>query len=98
MGVKVDIPSPSYEEACLSAVRDVMSKVDPERDHTTVESVELVSRGDDRRIVATIVRHGRRRVVDWKLYEDVFIGKMPPGEAEFPDDVALQMVIWATGG
>lgn len=98
MGVKVNIPSPEYEGACLRAVREVMSKVEPERDRTTVESVELVVSGDDRRIVVTIVRHGRRRTVDWKLYDDVFSGKMPPGEAEFPDDVALQMMIWATGG
>lgn len=98
MGVKVDIPSPEYEDACLRAVRRVMSKVVPERDHTTVESVELVVNGEDRRIVVTIVRHGRRRTVDWTLYEDVFTGEMPPGEAEFPDEVALQMMIWATGG
>lgn len=98
MGVKVDIPSPDYEQACLAAVRRTLFKLTPARDHTTVESVELVANGDDRRIVATIIRHGTRQTIDWQLYEDVFTGKMPPGEAEFPNEVGLQMMIWATGG
>jgi len=99
MGVRVDIPSREYERACLEAVRATLSKIEPERDRTSVESIELiVGKDDDRRIVATIVRHGRRRTVEWQLYEDVFTGEMPPGEAEYPKEVALQMMIWATGG
>lgn len=98
MGVKVDIPSPEYEEACLAAVRATLSQLEPDRDHVCLERVELVVEGDRRCIVATVVRHGRRQTIDWQLYEDVFTGEMPPGEAEFPDQVGLQMMIWATGG
>lgn len=97
--VLVDGPSEEYEQACLEAVRRQMLGSEAlQRDGVVVKSVELVRSKDCRCIVAFLVRHGHDTREVWRLYEDVFNGTLPPGQAEDPDSVALQMVIWAMGG
>jgi hypothetical protein len=98
--VKVEIPSSEYEEACLQAVRRALldDKRGLQRHGAVVHSVDLVLNGNDRRIVAPVTRRGAKHLVEWRLYEDVFSGVMPAGEAEDPEGVATQMFVWAIGG
>lgn len=97
--VIVDGPSPEYEQACLQAVQRAL--LNNEALKTTgidVKTVDLVIRGDERLIVAAVTRFGRPAEVTWELYEDVFNGTLPPGQAEDPESVALAMWVWAQGG
>lgn len=97
--IEVVPPSPEYEQACLEAVRkSLLENPKPEIDGFVAKSVDIVGAGRDRRIVASIVRAGLPRKVEWILYEDVFHGTLPEGQAESPDGVATGMWIQAMDG
>lgn len=97
--IEVDPPCPQYEQACLEAVRKTLHESPTlERDGVVVKSVELVRSGDCVCIVASIVRGGIDTRSVWHLYEDVFHGTLPRGQAENPEGVATGMWISAMGG
>lgn len=96
--MKVDRPDPAYEHACMEAVRRVLLSKPKLDDRRVVTSVGLVVDREQRWIVAWYKWRGEPRVAKWCLYEDVFSGKMPPGEAEHPEGVADQMLVWVIGG
>jgi len=98
MANEFDIPSPEYEHACLESVRDALGGLKEDPDGVVAQSVELVHDGDDHRIVATILKRGKQERIEWRLYEDVFSGIFPEGEAEPPAGVGTQMMVWAVGG
>gem|GEM_PF-4866722 len=93
------IPSPEYEQACLHEVRLALRESPTlKEDGTRIDEIELTQAEGDPLIVAHIVRHGEHIALKWRLYKDSFTGVFPPGQAEFPDQVGLQMLIWASGG
>lgn len=97
--VIVDKPSEEYEKACLDAVRTTLLESPTiKRDGTEVESIEIVVDGDQRSLVVSLVYKGHPKQLTWRLYEDVFSGDLPPGQAEEPDGVATQIYISAIGG
>ncbi len=97
--IEVDPPSDEYEQACLEAVRKIMSdSTTLERDKVVVESVELETTDEARRTVVSLLQVGLPRKVEWTLYEDTFHGTLPRGQAENPEGVATGMWIWAMGG
>jgi hypothetical protein len=97
--IVVEPPCPEYEQACLAAVRKILlESTTLERDGVTIKSVELVRTADCTCIVAFLVRSGIDTRAVWRLYEDVFHGMLPPGQAESPDGVATGMWISAMGG
>jgi hypothetical protein len=97
MADEFDIPSPQYEQACLEAVRRALGGLSEEHQGVVAQSVELVHDDDDHRIVATLLKRGKQRRIEWRLYEDAFSGIPPEGKAEPPDGVGTQMMVWAMG-
>jgi hypothetical protein len=96
--MEVTRPSPEYEHACLEAVSRVLLNRRQLDDNTKVDAVGLVVDRGHRSIVAWYERFGEPRKETWRLYEDMFSGEMPHGEAEDPEGVADQMLVWVLGG
>jgi hypothetical protein len=97
--IEVQPPCAEYEQACLDAVREILlESTTLRRDGTVIKSVELVRSRDCTCIVVFLVRSGIDTRTVWRLYEDVFHGTLPPGQAENPEGVATGVWISVMGG